>query len=59
MADIYVNDEKIGSFVDDLCECPEDAIWSRDLGDIFWMGVKAGLKAAGEGDIEVKNITIP
>ena len=59
MADIYVKGEKIDSCQDYLCECPEDAIWHRDLEDIFWTGVKAGLQADTEDDIEVKNISDP
>ena len=54
MADVIVNGEEIGS-VRDRCE-PEDAIWHRDLEDIFWTGVNAGLKAESLGDVAVINI---
>ena len=56
MADVYVKGKKIGEVADYLCECPEDAIWCRDLSSIFFMGVKAGLLAKSKEDIEVKNI---
>ena len=58
MADIYVNDILIEEDLCDHCE-PEDAIWVRDLEDIFWTGVKAGLKASTMADIEAKNIREP
>ena len=53
MAVIKVKGENIGFCRDYLCECPEDAIWDRDLGDIFWMGVKAGMMADEKEDISV------
>ncbi len=59
MADIFVKGKEIGSCPDDLGECPEDAIWHRDLEDIFWLGVRAGLEADSKGDIEVRNISEP
>ena len=59
MADIFVKGKKVDEVCDYLCECPEDAIWHRDLGSIFWAGVKAGLAADKKDDIEVKNISDP
>ena len=58
MADIYVKGELIEEAVCDHCE-PEDAIWGRDLEDIFWAGVQAGLKASTKADVVVKNIREP
>ena len=59
MAIVLVEGEKIGEICDYLCDCPEDAIWHRALGDIFWAGVRAGLKAKSVKDIEVTEISDP
>lgn len=54
MAKITVKGVEIGTVIEDLTECPEDAIWGRDLSHIFWMGVKAGMMAEHFEDIEVE-----
>ena len=56
MADIFVNGEELGHCQDFLCDCPEDAVWARDLEDIFWLGVKAGRLTKQNSEIEVKNL---
>ncbi len=57
MADVFVKGKKVSEVADDLTESPEDAIWCRDLEDIFWKGVTAGLLADTKQDVEIKNVT--
>lgn len=35
--------------------CPEDAIWCRELGDLFWAGVKAGRLTKEDSEIKIEN----
>ena len=53
-------DEKIQFFVQDLCECPEDAIIGRDLfsGHDFIEALRLGMKLAQEGydSIEIEEV---
>jgi len=57
MARVIVNGTVIGECRDDFSECPEDAIWGRDLEEIFDLGVKAGMMANQLSDIVVDELT--
>ena len=59
MADIYVDGKLVASCADYLSECPEDAIWCRDLEDIFNAGVKVGRLTKDDSEFEIKNISDP
>ena len=59
MADVIVGGEKIAHFQDYISECPEDAIWHRDLQVIFWAGVKAGRMTKENSEIKIENISDP
>lgn len=47
---IYVGNEEIFSFNDNLYEHPEDATWSRFLNTLFFKGVEAGKKLSENQD---------
>ncbi len=57
MADVIVDGKVIASFPDNLCECPEDATWNRDLAAIFFAGVKAGRATENDSEFEITDIS--
>jgi hypothetical protein len=50
---VMVNGKEVFIFNDNWCmDCPEDLIWSREIGRIFELGVKIGYQLAGGANDE-------
>ena len=59
MAKVIVDGKEIASFCDDLTECPEDAMWGRDLSTIFFAGVKVGRATKTNDEFEITDLYEP